>query len=246
MKHLLYLILSVAAMMPSTAADYRTIATKAQRFYGQKEWASATAMYWLMLEEKPDNPDTYSHAIISAAMQSDTTAQLALMEKAMQHHVPFDSIFTAVERESFSVGQGKLYENFMKHIKEAQPWLSRNIDGYLLRYYTFRKDADRMVEYSNIMLDGMPDDTGYLTTLAQGYMLGNKPHEAMSTYRRILFLEPDNYNALLELGNYNLILFRQTGNETYRKEALSMMRRAEALRPTPYITSVITGLEDTD
>ena len=50
----LLLFLLVAASLLSVAADYEVIADKAARFFRHREWASASAMYELMLEQAPD------------------------------------------------------------------------------------------------------------------------------------------------------------------------------------------------
>lgn len=248
MKRLSAFITALAiATASAVATDYNVLATKADRFYRQQEWASASAMYDLMLDRQPDVAGTYCRAIVSAAMRNDTTAQLALMDKALQFHVPFDSVFTTVERESFAIGQGQLYEDFLYRVKHATPWLSRSINAYLLRYYTFRRNAAKMIEFSKLMLSGMPDDTGFLTTLAQGYMLDNRPQEAIDTYRHILQINPDDYNSLLETGNYYYMLHRQSPeNMKAREEALLYLKRAAAIHPTPYVATVIAELENTD
>ncbi len=226
------------------ASDYNSIVLKAQRFYDQREWASASAMLDLMLDERPDNPCTYSRAIVSAAMRSDTLAQLSLMDKAMGFHVPFDSIFTMVQKESFAVGQGSIYEDFMERMKRTQPWMSRSIDAYLLRYYTFRRNPAKMIEYSKIMLAGMPDETAFLSTLAQGYMLNNCQDDAVETYRKILKIKPNDYNTLLELGNYFYLKSKQNPNDNnHQKDALIYLRQAENVRTTPYVANVIAELE---
>ncbi len=244
-KSLLSVMLSIMSVV-AFATDYNSIAMKAQRFYDQQEWASASAMYDLMLAERPDNHHTYSKAIISAAMRSDTLSQVSLMEASMKFHVPFDSIFTTVQRESFAIGEGALYENFMERIKRAKPWLSRNINAYLLRYYTFRCNPSKMIEYSLNMLTGMPEDISFLTTLAKGYMLNDQQQKSIDTYSKILKIKPDDYNSLLELGNYFYLIFQQNDKDDIaRQEALNYFQQAETIISTPYVTKVINKLKHT-
>ena len=68
----------VAAVNP-----YPQLEAKARRFFAHGEWASASAIYDLMLEERPEVPTTYGEAIVSNAMRGDTAAQMRLMSVAL-------------------------------------------------------------------------------------------------------------------------------------------------------------------
>ena len=67
--------------------------------------------------------------------------------------------------------------------------------------------------------------------LAQGRLFNGDYEGAMATYRDVLALYPDNYTALLYLGNY----CRDNGKDA---DALHYLRRAQALKPTPYVDEV--------
>lgn len=59
-------------------------------------------------------------------------------------------------------------------------------------------------------------------------MLQGLDAEAADTWRKILAIDPDNYDTLLYLGNY----CRMQGNDI---EAEALLRRAAAIRRTPYL-----------
>lgn len=221
--------------------DYQTIATKAYRFFEQKEWASASAMYDLMLEQQPCKSETYGYAIVSAGMRNDTTYQMYLMNRSIDAHVPFDSTFACVKRVSFKVGDSSLYERFLIYVKRELPWLSRNIDNNLLDYYVFRHDAGMMIHYSRKMLAGLPDDLGYLTILADGLIMDGQYAEGISTYEKIIKQDPCNYNALLQLGVY----YQMTAQSVAAKRcALSYLERAQSVRSTPSVAATIKQLRE--
>jgi len=246
MKHpctyLSSLLLCIA--ITATATDYNTLSLKAERFYKQQEWASALAMYQLMLESQPQQADVYSRAIISATSLRDSSEVLELTNKAFEFHVPFDSIFQNVKAESFALGKTNLYEKYLLGIATHYPWLQRAIDGYLTDYYVFRHDGRKMIEYAKIMLEGLPSDAGFLSILARGYMLNGETELAIETWHNILETDPDNYNALLSLGNYYFELWQKSpSDKLLRNNTSEYLRRAYDIKPTPYISSILKQAE---
>lgn len=226
-----------------SAMDFDTLALKADRFYHFQEWASASAMFELMLDQRPDDTPTYARAIVAAGITADSIKQVSLMERAIDNRIPFDSIFSAVEHESFALGKAPLYEQFLLLVKEKQPWLSRNIDAHLLSYYTFRRNPDKMIEMSQAMLQGLPDSIEFLTLLAQGYTYRGDCDKAIRTYLRILTIDPDNYNALLEVGNYYLLRYESDPTDTdARTIASTHLSAANAIYATPYVSEALNRL----
>lgn len=233
----LMLLLAVAALAPTCLAaspqrDYASTAAKAQRFFQYKEWANAAAMYEIMLEDSAKVVDTYARAIAVAGMRGMPDYEMSLLERAQKELIPMDSVLSGVQRVTFAMGHTSLYENFLLLVKERQPWLTRSIEKQLLRYYIFRRNASEIVRYSKIMLSGAPDNAGFLTSLADGYMLGGDEEEAIGVYMRLLELHPDNYNALLNLGNY----YRLKGDTA---KAATYLRRANEIIATPYVTTLL-------
>lgn len=236
---------SVAWAM-AVGTSYNELKTKAERFFDQREWASASAMYYLMLDQEPKIAETYGHAIVAAGMRDDRQDQLRLMREATLAYVPFDSVFNEVERVSFSLGKTDLYEDFLLMVKAQDPWMTRTVDQRLMAYYSFRRNPQRTVEYAQIMLQGMPDDVGYLASLAQGQAGLGRWDEALATWKRILEIDPVNYDALLEIGNYNYMQWeRDKRCGECRAEALSHLDRAQQLHATPYVARMMLSLEAT-
>lgn len=227
-------ILTATAVSP-----YPTLEAKATRFFDHSEWASASAIYDLMLEERPAVAQTYGKAIVANGMQGLPQEQSRLMAQALDNHIPFDSVFSDVKEWSFHIGHPELFENFLINTRSAHPWMQRTINGYLLKYYTFRSNGPGMVEYARIMLDGAPANISFLTTLAEGYMLTGETDEGLATYRRIITADPDNYNALVTAGNW---LAGQRDDGDNASQALALLKRAYSLRPTPYVAALIDSL----
>ncbi len=238
---LIAIFLMVAAHL--TADDYKAIAIKADRFYQFQEWASASAMFEVMLAERPNEAATYARAIVAAGMSSDSIKQSSLIRRAIDNQVSFDSLYSAVQKESFALGKAPLYEQFLLLVKNRQPWLSRNIDAHLLSYYTLRRNPDKMIEMSHAMLQGLPDSIEFLSILAQGYMYRGNYDKAIDTYNRILSLDPDNYNALLEAGNYYLLRYDADRTDSNaRTLAIRYLSVANDIHSTPYVADALSRL----
>ena len=245
MKHisiLLSLLAILAAATPQCVMavnPYPQLSQRADRFFDHGEWASASALFDLMLEEKPDIPSTYGRAIVACAMRGDTAAQERLMNKALDNHVPFDSVFSQVRQWSFHLGRASLYEDFMANTRTTHPWMRRTIDAELLRYFAFRRDGEAMISYSRRMLDGAPDNIGFLYTLASGQLLTGATDDGLVTLRHILAISPDHYPSLVTLGNWYAQNRSTPGAVPL---ALQYLRHANNLRPTPYMTNLIGQL----
>ncbi len=241
---ILAMVMAGVAWVAAATTSYNELKTKAERFFEQREWASAAAMYDLMLDREPKVTATYGHAIVVAGMRSDSENQLRLMREATLNYVPFDSLFNSVEQVSFSLGKTHLYEDFLLMVKGEDSWMTRTVDQRLMAYYSFRRNPERTVEYAKIMLKGMPDDVGYLASLAQGQAGLGHWEEALATWKRILEIDPVNYDALLEVGNYNYMQWeRNAGCGECRAEALNAFDQAQQLHPTPYVAQMMERLE---
>lgn len=244
----LFSILSIMLLVAiqSSATGYDLTRKKAERFFSNSEWASASAMYELMLAERPAVSSTYGHAIVSASLRTDTLDQMRLLEQAMHHSIPFDSIMESVHKVSLGCAHIQAYEKFLLLAKKEYPWLGRAIDRYLLDYYASRHNGAMMVHYSSLILNGLPDDINYLSLLAKGYMADNDISAATAVYNRIIQLDPDNYDALLAIGNYSYDISQNCSDpETIRKEksrARTCLQHAYSLKPTPFVAQLLKNL----
>ena len=71
MKLLLVTIVStILAATQAFATDYRLTEAKADRFFDNREWASAQALYGLMLDQTSGGAATYSRAIVASAIST--------------------------------------------------------------------------------------------------------------------------------------------------------------------------------
>lgn len=216
--------------------SYDALAGKAERFYKYEEWASAGALYTLMIEARPTEVSLYGRAIVTSAMRNMPDEEVALFRKAVDNHLAFDSVFASVEKESFAIGEVNMYEHFLKNIRKAEPWLTRTINNYLLRYYSYRRNPEGMIEYSRMLLQGAPDNERFMYSLAQGYLINGDIEEAIDTYKQIVTNNPEAYDALLYLGNYYSSL------PADKDRAIEYLVKARELRQTPYIDNLLNTL----
>ena len=225
-----------AAAVASAATNYEVTAVKASRFFEWREWASAEALYGLMLAEKPDVDSTYVKAIVAASMIGHTDAASHLLTQAMKAGVSFPRLMAGVKTVSFEVGAANVYEDFLLRSQRDCPWLERAIDAELLKYYRFRDNGELIVRYARKMLAGVPQSVDYLSALAEGYVITGDYDSAIAAWQKILEVSPEDYLTLLKLGNYY-------ANAGQREEALEYLGRAEAVRATPYVTQRLASLD---
>ncbi len=216
-----------------TTDDYKRLSDKAARYFDNREWLNATAMYTLMLDARPRVSETYAHAIVADYMQADTVAAMDMLARAMDHAVPFDSLLADVQRISMAAGSGTLYEDMLLRSRTSYPWMARSIDGSLLRYYNFRDNGPMIVRYAKVMLAGMPHNTEFESLLARGYMLCGQSDEAVAVWQELIAHDPDNRAAFLNLANYYESINRPA-------EARPFFERAQQLHPTPYVAAILS------
>ncbi len=220
----------------SGATDYSVLETKASRFYQNKEWASSLAMYELMISQKPYVVNNYAKAIVLSGLLEKPDMQMAFLEHTQQNGLPLDAIFNLIQKDAFAIGYPNIYESFLKLVKTKQQWLARNINIQLLKYYKYRSDADNMIDICDQLLKSTPDDTGYLTDMAEAYALKGDLQESMNWYNKILAIDKNNYNSLLTLGNYYNIMLC----DELKKNKISL----DSLQPSVIIPlSQMTGKE---
>lgn len=240
MKRIIAIVISLAAILPlvSAATPSRSLTDlgkKAERFFDQKEWASASAMYSLMIDQRPDSARLYGPAVVAAGMRRDATGQRELLRQALHAKVPLDSLFRYVEASGFGLGRADLYECFLKLAAETEPWMSRKIDAALLDYYSFRRDGAAMVEYSRKLLAGVPDNELFGLRLAEGLLIEGRDSEAAQAFERVLSSHPESLTALLYLGEMALA----RGDNA---SALRYFTRANGIDSTPHLLATIRRL----
>ncbi len=228
----LCICIALAATAAAAAADLGLTCVRAERAFRYGEWAQAAALTELALDERPDSARLYARAIVAEGMLADTVRSAALLERAMAHGVALDSVVDAVRADAFGIGEAHIYDSFLLRARRQMPWLARAIDARLLDYYAMRGDGERVVELATAMLTGLPESTRYLDLLARGYDMQGLDAEADATRRRLLDVDPDNLDALRALG---CSLMRQGR----RDDALPLLRRAQAIHPTPYIDNML-------
>lgn len=190
----------------------------------------------LMISERPDLAEPYGLGIVAYEMMGDTINPMGLLDKAMRYGVPLDSVLTGVKRQSFAVGRGLMYEHFMLQASRQNPWMERPLEAYLLKYYDQRQNGEKIVEYSQKLLRGSPRNTGFLLTLANGYMLIGQQDKAIEAWQKILGIDPRNFDAMLCLAN----IYSLDGNSD---EALRYFRQAYEVKATPYVCEKIKEIE---
>lgn len=230
---ILCLIIAAGAWLTSRGeTPYERTAVRAERSFGFGEWAQAEALYELLLDERPDTAPVYARAIVAASLAGDTVRATSLLERAMAHAVPLDSVVEGVRAAAFGAGEAAVYADFLHRTRSRMPWMARAIDARLLDYYDFRADGAEIVRLAEAMLAGLPDSARYLKLLARGHMLQGDTARAEEAWRRLLKAHPDNLDALRALGC-------MLASDGRTDEARPLLQRAQDIEPTPYIENLL-------
>lgn len=236
-KILIPIVLAAATLMASAATPYSTNETRAARAYDSGEWASAAALYQIMLSERPDSVSSYARTIVASTLSADTVMPTEMVERAMAHGIGFDAVLDGVRAESYAVGHSEIYSGLLKRLQLSKPYIRRAIDKRLLDYYLFRNDGPRIIEYALVMLHGLPDDITFLGDLARGYALTGDYDKAVETWTHILEIQPREYDAIVNLATY----YESIGSND---KALHYIELAQSIRPTPWLTAKAQLLKD--
>lgn len=247
MRVLVVILVAVAWVNVWAADDYERLSAKAERYVQFQEWNSAHAMYLLMTDKRPGDAKAYARAIVTGGLLDDDATQVELLELTQKRAISLDSIFSEVYNFSYETGESQEYEQFLCMVKNRQPWMARNINVRLLKYYDFRNDAANMVSVGKELLAGTPDNIGYLSIVARGYMLSGDFENGAITYERILTLTPADYDATVALANYFYMVWKDVEGTRSQmtdieEKAVYYFRKANNLRSTPFIESKLTEL----
>ena len=227
---------------------YSRIEARAERFVQFQEWRSANAMYMLLINSAPNEPKYYSRAIVTSGLLDQEKSQVGLLEMTQKQGISLDSIFSEVYKFAYAIGESKEYEGFLKLVKNQQPWIARNINLRLLKYYSFRNDAANIVAIGNELLVATPNDIDFLLAVGRGYMALGDYENAVDAYKKVLILDEKNYDALLALGNYYYVMWKDAeGTRSQFTEtkniAQQYLKKVQDINPTPFVSSLIKELE---
>ena len=191
---------SVFAEMP-----YRTVLRKADDHFVNREWQEAVAMYDVLLERRPGRVKTYVDAVVASAMMNDSSSIMQYVVRSEMQGLSLDSLFTGIDVLSRSIGQSGIYEQVLLLVKEQQPWFTRVTNNYLLGYYVFRHDAEKILAVADELLSVMPGQINYLKAKADALLLLGNDTAAVEVQKTILDIDSLNFDANLFLGSYYAI-----------------------------------------
>lgn len=242
----LAMLLSAAFPMMSADVNLVSVREKAERFYAYKEWANALAMFRVILSETPGDMQAYGRSVAVYGILGNREEQEELLERTQSYGLPLDKLFEEVRKSAFENGEPQVLEEFMLLVKERQPWMKRNIDLRLARYYDFRNNAPKMIAQSDSLLAVNPDDPEMLRIKARGYMLSDGYQESVALYERILELCPEDTDAMLNIGiyYYNEVAERNLPLDSGEaEEARKYLSQAFRLKPTAHLRTLLSRLK---
>jgi len=218
----------------TAAAQTDGVARRARRAFGAGEWANAQALYGLVTDRDPADTGAQSRLLASAVMRGDTASITPVVERAMAAGVPLGAMLDSLKCDLRLVSGYARYSSVLERISAERPYLRRPLMTHLLDFYTERRDGANMVRCARSLLAGLPGEPRYLDFLAQGLLLTGDRDGAEEAWRQALTSDPADTKALISLA----VLLGDT------PEALELLRRADALAPSPAIKARIKSFSD--
>ena len=227
--------------------DYNTVKTKADRYFKYEDWRSALAMYELLLAQDATDSETYARGIVVSGIIKENDLQKSFLERAEKNVIPYDTLFVKVKYNSLKLGEPYVYTDFMLRVRDSKPWLERMVNIRLLDFFLFRNDADNIIKIAEALLKDTQKNVQFLGALAEGYILKADFEKSAGCYKKILLIDKDNYDAVVNLGNYYDSFPKAENDSVSLKNsanALSCFRKAMELKPTPYIEKRVEELNE--
>lgn len=241
----IFIIAVTVVTLCSATLTPRQMRDKAQRFYDHEEWPNALAMYHLILQDDSTDLQAYGRVIAIYSLLERDDNLPPLFEQSQQCRVAIDSLLSEVKTSAFEIGHPQAYERFLLVLKESEPWMRRNINLHLARYYDSRNSAEKMVEIADTLLAVNPSDPESLHIKARGKMLLSDYISAIDIYKHIVTLSPDDVDAMLNVGVYYLSEVEHRGLELSSHEAVEARRylnMAYAVKPTAHLRALLQRL----
>lgn len=232
MRRFILTILVLAAI--AAAAQTDGVARRAQRAFDSGEWVNAQALYGLVTDRDPADIGAHSRLLVAVVMHADTASITPTVERAMAAGVPLGAMLDSLRCDLRRVSGYAFYPSVLERLSAERPYLRRPLMTHLLDFYAERRDGVNMVRCARSLLAGLPGDPRYLDALAQGLLLTGDRDGAEEAWRQALSSDPADTKALISLA----VLLGDT------PEALELLRRADALAPSPAIKARIKSFSD--
>lgn len=165
---------------------------------------TANQLYNFLQKNYSQDEELYAQAILSFLHDQDSIKSKELTNLALQRGVKIESLLDKMWDVSRLSAMPSLYNNISILAKQSNEPYADAARNSLIKHYLENKDSEAIIS----VLETSPSKGGnlqQLTLLAQTYAQANKDSMAMLTYKRILTVEPKNYDANTYVGIYYYI-----------------------------------------
>lgn len=184
-----------------------------------------------------------AEACASAGMASealkDRPGALTYYAKAVEYQVPQLDIYDKLISLSKSEKNDSIYEIALMEKSKAFPDYNEDITKSLANLYAKQQQYDKLLNYSDKLLEWYPSETKYLYFKAVSLQNLNRFDEAKEYYSKILELDPDHPGANMSIG---LALYNQ-GSEIFsaRKKEYEAIAKPDRVDYSNYNKGIEAG-----
>ena len=143
----------------------------------------------------------YAFAGLANKELGNSDKAIEYLKKSIQYRVKRYDIYETFIGITNEKNDGENYEFGLLQEAIAFPDLAYLVNPKLVNYYIKSKQYEKLIEYSNKLLEANPNDVDYLYYSAYGYQHLKQTDKAEEYFIKVLNNDPDHKNANLSLGN---------------------------------------------
>lgn len=237
---LTFIILFISTLLSAIEIEENKLIDKANKHIENMEWKEASALYDIIISQKPDSLNLYIPAIVASAKTDNYNHVVDIVVISEKNGIALDSILDNLLTYTTKIGNTEIYEKTILSLQEKQPWFEKLFNKQLLEYYKKRHYNIKAIEIADRIIKNKPANIKEIMTIKANCLneLGDIDSAAI-VMSEILAIDSTFYDARLYLGNYYYLkaiqLIEDTAEEIDEKSACSLLQQAKEYIDIEYL-----------
>lgn len=237
---LTFIFLFISTSLSAIVIEGNKLIDKANKHIENMEWKEASALYDIIISQKPDSLNLYAPAIVASAKTDNYNHVVDIVVISEKNGIALDSILNNLLTYTTKIGDTDLYEKTVLSLQEKQPWFEKLFNKQLLEYYKKRHYNIKAIEIADRIIKSKPANIKEIMTIKANCLneLGDIDSAAI-VMSEILAIDSTFYDARLYLGNYYYLkaiqLIEDTTEEIDEKSACYLLQQAKEFIDIEYL-----------
>lgn len=237
---LTFIILFISTSLLAIEIEGNKLIDKANKHIENMEWKEASALYDIIISQKPDSLNFYAPAVVASAKMGNYEHVVEIVVISEKNGMALDSILNNILTYTTKIGDTNIYERTILSLQEKQPWFEKLFNRHLLEYYTKRHYNIKAIEIADRIIKSNPANIKDIMRIKANCLneLGDIDSAAIAM-SEILAIDSSFYDARIYLGNYYYLkaiqLIEDTAEEIDEKEICSLLQQAREFIDIEYL-----------